>query len=170
MIAIRRQPGRVSVGHIWDQIYPTAAGVLVFVLVAVYGERIGCIIAAYKVDLGNVYTAIAGIFAVITGFLATFYGSIQAIADTRLRRIAKTAVFLRFLGYVKVATKWGFIVALVSIPYIIFAPSTNGPLLSRLLVAAWCGACAFGLAAFVRAAGLLFFIFEYQPPEDEGVG
>ena len=161
---------QVFPGYFWQESYPAIAGVLVFATVAWYGEAIARTIATNKIELGNVYTAIAGIFAVITGFLATFYGSIQVIIDTRLKRIAKTMVFQRFVRYVKVATKWGFFLAIISIPYIIFAPSTDGSWINRILVAAWCGACVFGLAAFVRAAGLLFFIFEHQPPEDEGAG
>jgi hypothetical protein len=161
---------RVSAGYIWQETYPALAGAAVFAIVFWKGEAIACSIALHKVELSNVYTAVGGIFAIITGFLATFYGSIQSIVDTRLKRISKTGVFLRFIRYIKIATKCGFAVALLSIPYLIFSPSTGGSLANRTLVAAWCGACIFGLAAFVRVAGLLFFIFEYQPPEDNGAG
>jgi hypothetical protein len=123
---------------------------------------------AGKVELSNLYTAIAGLFAVITGFLATFYGSIQAIADTRLKRIANTILFKRFMRYIKVATLVGFVMALSSIPYIVLAPTAAGSPFARVLVAIWCGTCVYGFALFVRVAGLLFFIFEHQPPEDEG--
>jgi hypothetical protein len=123
---------------------------------------------AGKIELSNFYTAIAGLFAIITGFLATFYGSIQAIVDTRLNRIAKTNVFLRFIRYIKIAIVAGFIIALASIPYIVLTPSAGGSVYSRIIVAIWLGACVYGFALFIRVAGLVFFIFEHQPPEDEG--
>jgi hypothetical protein len=170
MIALTRPWHRVSAGYIWQETYPSAFGIAVFVIVIWYGVSIARIVTEYKVELSNVYTAVAGLFAVITGFLATFYGSIQAITDTRLKRIANTGVFARFIRYVKIATKIGFVIAITSIPFVIFAPSTDGKWYSRILVALWWGLCAFGVATFVRVAGLLFFIFEYKPPADEGAG
>jgi len=162
--------GRVSAGYIWEISYPVAFGVVIFSLVLIYGKELFCIIDANKIELSNIYTAVAGLFAIITGFLATFYGSIQAIVDTRLKRIEKTTVFLRFISYIKLATKAGFLIAILSIPYIVLTPTATQAWTGRLFVAIWCGACAFGLAAFVRVAGMLFFIFEYKPPEDEGAG
>jgi hypothetical protein len=91
----------------------------------VYGAELFGKMNAGKIELSNLYTAIAGLFAIITGFLATFYGSIQAIIDTRLKRIATTAVFRRFISYIKTATLAGFVIALVSIPLIILTPSAD---------------------------------------------
>jgi len=168
MLTMTRPVGKVSPGYIWEISYPAAVGVVIFATLLIYGKEIFCIIGADKIELSNIYTAVAGLFAIITGFLATFYGSIQAIIDTRLKRIEKTEVFLRFISYIKLATKAGFIIAILSIPYIVLTPTAAGAWTGRLFVAIWCGACAFGLAAFVRVAGMLFFIFEYKPPEDEG--
>jgi hypothetical protein len=159
--------GRVSLGYIWEISYPIVFGAVTFLLVIIYGKELFYIICTNKIELSNMYTAIAGLFAIITGFFATFYGSIQAIVDTRLKRIENTAVFLRFISYIKLATKAGFVITILSIPYIILIPTAAGAW-GSLVVAVWCGACAFGLAAFVRVAGMLFFIFEYKPPEDEG--
>lgn len=168
MLGMARPLASVTPGYIWEHFYPVVTGVIIFGVMIVYGGWIFAELDVSKVELGNMYTAISGLFAIITGFLATFYGSIQAVADTRLRRISKTIVFLRFIGYVKLATKAGFFIAVLSIPYILLTPTPLGGWPSKVLVAAWCGACAYGLASFVRVAGMLFFIFEYQPPEDEG--
>jgi hypothetical protein len=168
MMALHRSLGRASIGRIWEVSYPTAAGVGTFAIVISYGPIIICAIDPGKIELSNVYTAIAGFFAVITGFLATFYGSIQSITDTRLKRISRTAAFKRFLRYIKIATISGFAIALISIPYIILVPTGSGPWVPRFAVAIWCGACAYGLATFIRVAGMLFFIFERAPPDDDG--
>jgi hypothetical protein len=167
MIATHRSIGGLSVGYIWEVSYPVAAGVGAFAAVLSYGPTIFCIIDAGKVELSNIYTAIAGLFAIITGFLATFYGSLQSIVDTRLKRISKTRVFQRFIYYIKVATISGFVIALVTIPYIVLVPTASGTWAGRFWVAAWCGACTYGLATFLRVAGMLFFIFEHSPPEDD---
>jgi hypothetical protein len=168
MIAISTQLNRVHFRTLWQEYYPFVAGIAAAFLVIAYGDWIGHIIIDNDVKLGNLYTAVAGIFAVITGFLATFYGSVQSISDTRLNRISKTRVFLRFIRYIKIATKWGLLVSTISIPFIVFEPSTDTSWISTISVAAWCGACVFGFASFARVAGLLFFIFEYKPPEDDG--
>ena len=157
-----------NIDYAWEASYPYVAGAIAFGVIIIYGAPIFCKIQAGKLELSNLYTAIAGLFAIITGFLATFYGSIQAIVDTRLKRIAKTVVFRRFIRYIKVATLAGFIIALASIPYIILTPTAAGSLVARVFVAVWCGACVYGFSLFIRVAGLLFFIFEHQPPEDEG--
>jgi hypothetical protein len=167
MIAMHRSIGRVSIGYVWEVSYPIAAGIGVFAITISYGPAIFCAIDAGKIELSNIYTAIAGLFAIITGFLATFYGSIQSIADTRLRRVSKTKVFNRFILYIKVATISGFLIAIISIPYIVFAPTALGTWTARIAVALWCGVCAYGLATFIRVAGMLFFIFEHSPPEDD---
>jgi hypothetical protein len=159
---------RRSPAYVWETSYPALAGGITFVLIIIYGAQLFGKMEAGKIELSNMYTAIAGLFAIITGFLATFYGSIQAIVDTRLKRIAKTNVFRRFIGYIKIATLAGFVIALSSIPYIILTPTAGGSFFARILVAVWCGACVYGFALFIRVAGLLFFIFEHQPPEDEG--
>jgi hypothetical protein len=156
-----------SPAYIWETSYPVLAGGIAFVLIIVYGAQLFGKLDAGKIELSNLYTAVAGLFAIITGFLATFYGSIQAIIDTRLKRIAKTTVFRRFVGYIKIATLAGFVIALASIPYIILTPTAGGSLFGRIVVAVWCGACVYGFALFIRVAGLLFFIFEHQPPEDD---
>jgi hypothetical protein len=156
------------IDYFWESSYPFIAGGIVFVIIVIYGSSIFSKIEAGKIELSNLYTAISGLFAIITGFLATFYGSIQTIADTRLKRIAKTTVFRRFIRYIKVATVVGFVLALASIPYIALAPNAATSTLARVFVAIWAGACVYGFSLFIRVVGLLFFIFEHQPPEDEG--
>lgn len=168
MIALHRPVDWASIGRIWEVSYPAAVGIGTFAIIISYGTPIFHAMDAGKIELGNVYTAMAGFFAIITGFLATFYGSIQAIADTRLKRIARTLVFQRFLRHIKMATISGFVIALISIPYIVLVPTMSGTVIAKVFVAIWCGACAYGLATFIRVAGMLFFIFEHAPPEDDG--
>jgi hypothetical protein len=168
MIAIAHPWKRV--GYIWDNIYPVMVGVALFAAIMVYGPTIFSAIGTDKSSLSTMYTAIAGIFAIITGFLANFYCTIQSLTDTRLRRISRTGVFLRFVSYIKIAIKAGFVVAIASIPYIILTPEITDSSTGRLIVSIWFGACAYALCAFFRIAGMLFFIFERTPPEDEGAG
>ena len=78
------------------------------------------------VQLDNAYSAVTGIFAVITGFLAGFYGAVQAIVDTRLQRVARTPFFRRFISQMKEATIAGFLLAVVSIPFIVVVPDSPG--------------------------------------------
>jgi hypothetical protein len=105
MLTMTRHVGKVSPGYIWEISYPAAFGVVIFASLLIYGKAIFSIIDADKIELSNIYTAVSGLFAIITGFLATFYGSIQAIIDTRLKRIEKTEIFIRFISYIKLQRK-----------------------------------------------------------------
>src|SRR4051794_40358244 len=107
MIAISRTSKQV--GYVWDNAYPIVLGTVVFAVMVRYGPTIFSAIGADKSSLGATYTAIAGIFAIITGFLANFYCTIQSLTDTRLRRISRTRIFRRFNYYIKAAIVSGFV-------------------------------------------------------------
>jgi hypothetical protein len=168
MTAIARASKQV--GYIWDNAYPIVVGIALFLIIMKYGSAIFATIGADKSSFGTMYTAITGIFAVITGFLANFYCTIQSLTDTRLRRISKTRIFRRFNSYIKVAIVSGFVMSVISIPYIIFMPTMAESAACRLATSAWFGASAYALGTFSRIAGMLFLIFERTPPEDDGAG
>ena len=134
----------------WEMAYPTVFGVLAFCSIFLFGPKMFSPSHITLNQIGNAYTAIGGMFAVITGFLATFYGSIQSIIDTRLKRISRTAVFRRFLSSIKIATMSGLVISAMSVPYIIFVPLSTNSLIHRILVAFWCGACVYGFSTFFR--------------------
>jgi hypothetical protein len=133
-----------------------------------FGPRVYVYSANHGIHLENSYTAVAGIFAIIAGFLAAFYGSVQALADSRLKRIAKTSTFARFIHYIKEATIAGFILSVISIPLIVWAPTEIKTGIDRLALGIWCGLSAYALLAFFRVGRNLFFVFEHEPPQDDG--
>jgi hypothetical protein len=152
------------------QVFPICAGVIVCLIYFYYGVNIAKWSKQNDLHLENCYAPVAGIFAIVAGFLASFYGSIQSIADTRLRRIAKSATFNRFIYRIKEATIAGFALAVISLPYMVVTPIGERSSTARFFIAVWLGASIYAFATFVRVGRLLFFVFEHQPPEDQGAG
>lgn len=133
-----------------------------------FGPNVFSYSEVHGIHLENSYTPVAGVFAIIAGFLAAFYGSVQALADSRLKRIAKTTTFTRFIGYIKEATIAGFLLSILSIPLIILSPTGITTFLERFGLGLWCGLSVYALLAFVRVGRNLFFVFEHEPSEDDG--
>jgi hypothetical protein len=151
-----------------EQIYPIAIGIAVAVSFLKYAPVIDLWGQEKHIHLETTYTAAAGLFAVIAGFLASFYGSIQSIADTRLARISNSKVFKDFLWRIKESTIAGFTLSVFSIPLMVASPTDFDGLFWRVLVAVWLGASIYAIATFVRVGRLLFFVFEIKPPQDDG--
>ena len=161
MIALNHRNGSLSLGKLWQMSYPAAAGIVVFCIILSYGPIIYADIAEKRIDVSGIYTAIAGLFAIITGFLANFYCTIQSLTDTRLKRVARTRVFQRYISYIKECIVSGIFVAAGTIPDIIFSPTVSG-WSGRFLVAVWFGFSTYSLGTFVRIAGVIFFIFDFE--------
>lgn len=159
---------RRVVQYQWERFYPYALGGIVALVMIGYGPEVFDYSSSHGIHLEYSYTAVAGVFAIIAGFLASFYGSVQAIADSRLSRLAKTPSFLRFIYYIKEATIAGFLLAVISIPFIVWAPTEITSKIGRVALSVWCGLSVYALFAFVRAGKNLFFVFEHQPPKDNG--
>jgi hypothetical protein len=152
----------------WERAYPYGFGLLMGLCMIGFGPGIFSYTEAHNIHVENTYTAVAGVFAIIAGFLASFYGSVQALADSRLKRIAKTSSFTRLVAYIKEATISGFLLSAISIPFIVISPTKiTGPV-DRVALAVWCGLAVYAFLAFVRVGRSLFFVFEHQPPPDEG--
>jgi hypothetical protein len=110
----------------WEIAYPATTGIAVTIVTWKFAPWAFACAKDNAVHLDNAYSAVTGIFAVITGFLARFYGAVQAIVDTRLQRVARTPFFRRFISQMKEATIAGFLLAVVSIPFIVVVPDSPG--------------------------------------------
>lgn len=148
-----------------------AAGIISAVAFGAFAPAINVWLTAENIRIDNAYVAIGGVFAIIAGFLASFYGSIQSIADTRLKRISQTGFFKLFISQIKEATIAGFIISVISVPLMIVAPTNiNSSIYTRLIIAVWLGASTYCFAAFIRVGPKLFVVFEKQPAPDRGAG
>jgi hypothetical protein len=157
--------------HGWEIAYPATIGFAVTIVAWKISPWAFACAKDHVVHLDNAYSAVAGIFAVITGFLAAFYGAVQAIADTRLQRVARTPFFRRFISQIEEAIVAGFWLAVISIPFIVIAPDSPGNWwFTRASISLWCGLSAYALAAFVRVGRWLFTVFERRPPDYDGAG
>jgi hypothetical protein len=166
MFTVRRASRYI--GFQWERCYPYGFGLLIGIAMIEYGPTVFAYSVEHGIHLENSYAPVAGVFAIIAGFLASFYGSIQALADTRLKRMAKTATFARLVRYTKEATIAGFLLSVISLPLIIVGPTEVTTFLLRCMLGLWCGLSAYAFLAFVRVGRNLFFVFEHEPPQDDG--
>jgi hypothetical protein len=170
-VIITRSPYRyLIIGYAWEIAYPATIGIVAALVTWVVSPWAFACAKKNGIHLENMYGAVAGVFAIVAGFLASFYGSVQAIADTRLRRVAKTPFFRRFISQIKEATIAGFGLSVISIPFIVIGPDTPDWWFTRLSIAVWLGLSVYALAAFVRVGRWLFAVFERAPPDDSGAG
>lgn len=158
----------MKVPYTMERFYPITLGVISCVVFLIYAKNIQTWMNSHEIKADGIYAPIGGIFVIIAGFLASFYGSIQSIADTRLKRISKTFFFIRFLKQIKEATISGFFLSILSVPLMIVAPSNFSTNPSRMIVSIWVGSLIYCLAAFMRVGTKLFVVFEHQPPKDLG--
>ena len=115
--------------------------------------------------LDQLYTAMFGLLSIITGFLASFYGTIRSMTSGFIGQIQGSDTMDRFLFLLKRAIVLGFIVSILTIPMLIIVPlATEQFGVLNYSVMFWCGAAVWAVGAFFRVASLLFVLFETKVP------
>jgi len=158
----------MSISYTFERTYPPTVGLIVCFGFFIFSHRIGVHLASNDLKIDSTYAPIGGMFAVITGFVGSFYGSIQSMVETRLARIAKTKFFIRFLHQIKEATVSGFLLAVASTPLMIISPNNLDIFTNRLVISIWMGASFYCLATFFRVGTKLFLVFESPIAKDQG--
>ena len=157
----------LSVSRSWEQCYPWVFGATATSATLLWGDQVTSVCKAHDWHLDQVYPAIFGFLAITTGYLATFYGTIQSISDGFIGKIKHTRVMGRFLHFSKSAIVWGFIVSVITVPLMVISPlPTDGRPTKNLVVAVWIGISVASIASFYRVASMLFFLFEAKIPEN----
>lgn len=152
---------RLGLVGIWEQIYPFVLGLLAAVAWIIFGADVVVYAGHHNWHLDQLYTAVFAFLAVTTGFLATFYCTIQCMSEGFIQRICNTRTLSGFLAFTKHAIIIGFIMSLVSIPMMVVTPlPTTSFSLGSLIVAVWLGVAVYAVASFYRVASLFFFLFE----------
>jgi len=106
----------------WEAVYPILFGMVAALLWYRFGPSIVKIAADKSWHLDQLYTAVFGFLSITTGFLATFYGTIQSVSDGFIGRIRETRVMNKFLLYLKQGIVAGFAVTILTIPMMIVTP------------------------------------------------
>jgi len=142
--------------------YPALIGAVVGVLSLVYAPTAVEQIIARGWDLGNLYSAVFDVSAIVTPFLFTFYSFVVTTDRGFIGRAKGSIYYKTAIRFTVQALVLGGILTIVSIPMMVIEPA---PVVrfgwEHFLLAGWAALAVGTLAAFVRAAHL-FSIFARQ--------
>jgi hypothetical protein len=159
--------------NIRDWIYPLLVGAVSGLVCAKWGHVLAGISVHHNWHLDQVYTAVFGFLAVTTGFLATFYATLQSTTDGFVQRIRNTKgrTLSKFLILTKYAIVVGFVAAIISIPMIVIAPLPSPYLnMATLMSSLWVGLAIWAISSFVAIASAFFMLLETPVPPRRGAG
>lgn len=152
---------RLGLAGIWEQVYPFVFGLLAAVAWIIFGSKVVVYAQQHNWHLDQLYTAVFAFLAITTGFLATFYCTIQCMSEGFIQRIRNTRTLSGFLVFTKHAIIIGFIVSLISVPMMVVTPlPATSFSFGAIVVALWLGVAVYAVASFYRVASLFFFLFE----------
>jgi hypothetical protein len=104
---------------IWEQYYPVAFGVSAAIVWMLWGYRLACYSEARNWHFDQIYASFFGFASITTGFLATFYGTIQSMSSGFIQRIRNTRTLSGFLRFAKYAIVAGFIASIATVPMLV---------------------------------------------------
>lgn len=149
----------------WETAYPCLFGLFTCVIWYMIGAHVISMCDTHKWHLDQLYAAVFGFLSITTGFLATFYGTVQSTSDGFIKLIKDTRIMSKFLRFTKGAIVTGFVVSILTIPMLVTTPLPRDKMsASYWLMTIWLGLSVYAVCKFFRVASNLFFLFETQAP------
>jgi hypothetical protein len=158
---------------IHDWIYPLLVGAASATVCAKWGYLLADQSTYQSWHLDQVYTAVFGFLAVTTGFLATFYATLQSTTEGFVQRIRNTKghTLEKFLTLTKYTIVIGFVAAMASIPMIVVAPMPSTDFdIATIMSSLWLGLAIWAIASFIAIATSFFVLLETPAPPRRGAG
>jgi hypothetical protein len=145
----------------WERHYPAIFGALSAILWFLLGYKLVCYAELKNWHFDQIYVAFFGFASITTGFLATFYGTIQSMSTGFVQRIHGTKALSGFTKFAKRAIIMGFVGCILTVPMLIIqtVPKVQYSAWS-VVVALWFGIAVWAIAGFWRVASSLFLVFE----------
>jgi hypothetical protein len=161
MIAATMIFSRSRILPIWEQYYPLIFGILSAAVWLMLGCKVVSFFEHSNWHLDQIYVSFFGFASIATGFLATFYGTIQSISTGFIQRIRGTKALSGFLRLTKRAIIMGFVGCIVTVPMLVIQPVPKERYsLETFAVALWLGIAVWAISGFWRVASSLFLLFE----------
>jgi len=140
---------------------PALTGVVVLALVLWLGPDLQALTDANRWQLSEIYGAIFNLSAILCGALASVYSLLVSSTNKTIDRIRPHPAFTAYLGFVRAAIGYAFIVAVGSIPLLIVKPaliSWSDP--GTAVAGVWAAGAAAMLAAAFRVLSTARLLFE----------
>lgn len=148
-----------------EDTYPYVLGVMISCGWLYKGTSLARSMIENNWHFDNIYGSILGFLSITTGFLATFYGTVQSVNGGYIGRIKNSPTYRRFISYLKHSIIVGLISSLATIPLTI---AMSIPVVdwsaSHFIVSAWLGVSTCTTLMFFRVAIHLFYLFETTVP------
>lgn len=102
---------------------------------------------------GNLYGAVFGWSSIQSGFVFAVYGFIVAKRDGFAGILVGGQTYERFLGFTRRACFGGFLLAVISLPFVVVAPTVNADKpITYWPIVAWFSYFVWVFGAFLRVA------------------
>jgi hypothetical protein len=155
----------------WELYYPFFFGLAACAGWLLIGHRLACFAEERGWHFDQLYVAFFGFASITTGFLATFYGTVQSMSAGFIQRIRGTKALTGFLRLSKRAILMGFAGCIATVPMLIIQPVPIVQFsLSAITVAVWLGIAVWTIAGFWRVARWLFLLFETDEGGNQAAG
>lgn len=135
--------------------YPYAWGIFAAVFAFIYASDLLAWATSEKVDIVQLFTAVFNIALVLTGFLFTFFGLAIAPGGNFIEKLIGTRTFRIFKGYIGEALLLGSLLALGSVPLMMFKlKELPFNLALKLSISVWIFLCIATTFCFYRVASI----------------
>jgi hypothetical protein len=146
---------------VWERHYPMGLGFLAAIAWTLWGYRLVCYSDAQNWHFDQIYVAFFGFASITTGFLATFYGTIQSMSSGFIQRIRNTRSLSGFLRFTKYAIIAGFAASVLTVPMLVIQPVPKDKYsVASIGVGVWLGIAVWSISCFWRVVSSLFLLFE----------
>lgn len=171
MLVQMKEPARKL--DIRDWVCPFMCGVAASALCFKWGHVVVQISDDHGWHLDQLYTAAFGFLSVTTGFLATFYATLQSTTEGFVHRIRETKgrTLEKFLVLTKAMIILGFVAAIACVPMMVTIPMPTDGLTIATATSSFCfGLTTWAIIGFVSIAKSFFRLLETPAPPRRGAG
>jgi hypothetical protein len=160
---------RKSVGWIVEAFGPIVAGVLTLALLWSFRWSIIPWMAADKLSVGNLFSAVFGWASIQTGCVFAIYGFVAGKNDGFIGEVRRTRSMKRFSTYIMRAIMSGFLLTVTSMPLIVwkFTIALDDKYL-YLMIVAWFALFVWAFLSFARVAYIFGVLVRVQDSDKVG--
>lgn len=160
---------RKSVGWIVEAFGPAILGLLSLAILWSYRWSIIPLMAADKISVSNLFSAIFGWASIQTGCVFAIYGFVAGKNDGFIGEVRRTRSMRRFGTYIMRAITSGFILTVTSMPLIVwkFTITANDKYL-YLMIVVWFSLFVWAFLSFARVAYIFGILV--RVPDSNAIG
>jgi hypothetical protein len=160
-----------SFGWMIEAFAPVAVALLALAVLWFYRWSIIPLMAADKISVGNLFSAVFGWASIQTGCVFAIYGFVAGKNDGFIGEVRRTRSMKRFSVYIKRAITSGFLLTVTSMPLIVWKFTiTPDDKYLFLLIITWFALFVWAFLSFARVAYIFGILMRIDDSEKVGAG